>query len=757
MNTRKTVWILAAAAATSAVFVAPTAMAGDRFSLVRAIPDDVFFCTAGRHNAERAFLDQYWAEVFDALKATGIGADLMEFLASKLGEEERTAVEQLKERAKQLLDGVDWTALGGGEAVFAERFGKVIKVGDNITMMPPDMVFLIQGTQGSAGKNYEGLLAILHGIAAEINKATAQEIFLVETASKAGAKIASLNFLKAVPDVPPLPLTVALRGDVIIIALGSPILDDTLGLLDGNSDKKSLAATSRFKRAFAKLPTPEDEMTFFDMQALLDSIRPFIKDVVSEAAPDAKDVYAPIPDDPKVEEFHTKAVEAYRANDYQKALEYTQKEFQVAEGNARAMYNLACFNTLVGNTEEGLSWLEKAVDHGFHAPNQIATDSDLKALRQNERFLAALAKAKEKAAAGEVQWGGQIEGLSKRLMDVPGIVDYIAEVNYTDKYSVHTEQVTALVPDAAKHPIYPVFGKRRSVTNFDRYLPVETVAFSVDAGFDLDELYQFAVDTIAELGSEGREILQKWEELQEQNGVNLRKEILGLIHGEVITATIEQPLGTAWVGMLKVNDEEAARVKIATALDFLTANMPKLTQQNPMLAMFAMRTEPCTHEKLDGFQNIAFGIQPPFVCGIRDGYLILGTTADAVALCLATAAGEHPSIKENKEVMAEAVRPKGTFRSISFADKRNTGKDLAELVGAVSLAGGLAGAMIPDAENRQLLMKVLGMVAKLRPVFQKLDFYKSTSKCCSFDGKAWYSRSVTNYRPPPKRATAEGI
>ena len=106
MNTRKTVWILASVTALNAVLLAPHAVANDRFSLLKGVPEDVFLCTAGRHNAERAFLDEYWSEVFDALKATGIGADIMELLGSAIGEEQITAIEELKARAKQLLDGV---------------------------------------------------------------------------------------------------------------------------------------------------------------------------------------------------------------------------------------------------------------------------------------------------------------------------------------------------------------------------------------------------------------------------------------------------------------------------------------------------------------------------------------------------------------------------------------------------------------------------------------------------------------------------
>jgi hypothetical protein len=334
------------------------------------------------------------------------------------------------------------------------------------------------------------------------------------------------------------------------------------------------------------------------------------------------------------------------------------------------------------------------------------------------------------------------------------MIDYVAGVVYTDEYSVHRKDITALVPDAATKPFYPVFGKRESLKRFDRYLPKETVSFSVDAGFDLTELYRFVIDTIKALGPKGDEILQKWAAVQAQGGIDVQKEILSVIHGEAISATLE---GNAWLMMMRVNDEEIARTKLASALQFLAAEMPKLAQQNPMLAMFMLRVEPCTHEKLGGFHTVAFGMHPPMVCGVRDGYVMLGSSAHVVSLALATAAGEHPSVRQNETVMADAIRPTGKFRSISYTDKRSMGKDLATLAGAVSMGAGMGASFLPDEEARQMLMKVIGIVGKLSPVLQKINFYKSTSASCTFDGTAWHSHSVTNYRAPSKTANPEDI
>ena len=726
--------------------------------LVSAVPDDVFICVAGRHNAERKFLEDYWGEVIDAFKQTGITSDVMELLGSFLGDEQRAEVDRLKERASQLLDGVDWKALGGGEMVFAERLGEPVRTGQSISMFP-EMVWLIQGSGESASKNYEGLVGLLQGILDEINNAAGKKVLTIETAPREDAKVSSVNLLGAVPDAPSYPISIALRRDVIVVALGNQILDEVVALLDGTGSKKSLAADPRFKQAFAKLPAPEDEMSFFDMQALLETIRALTDTVIKQMASEAKDAVTNAHLDEKADEVADKGVEAYQQKDYKAALEYTKKAHDAAPADSRIMYNLACFHALEGNKDDALAWLEKAVEGGFRAPKKIAEDSDLDSLRDDPRYLSTVAKAAKLAANSEESraWAASAKRLADRIIDVPGMIDYVASVAYTDGYATHAEEITSLVPGADEKPFYPVFGKRKPLTNFERYLPKETVSFSVGGGIDLSELYTFLEDTARGLGQPGEEFLAKWAALQKQAGVDVRKEVLGLIHGEMITATIAQPSGNADLFMLRITDEAAVREKLTATMKALPESMKQLVQYNPMMAMLAIQTSPTTHEKLPGFYNITVGMSPqPLVCGVRDGYLIAGSSADAVALSLATAAGEHPNIRENRQLMAETVIPDGPFGSVSFAEKRNLGKELAQVLGGLSMMGGMATMAVPDEKARQVVTKILGMVAKLGPVVQKIDFYKSSSECVTFDGKTWRKRSVTHYRSPEERVTHVG-
>ena len=380
-----------------AALIAPAQVADDEFTLASAIPNDVFLYVAQRHNPEREFLDRYWGEVFEALAQSGIGEDLLDLLGSLLGAEQAAEVERLRERASQLLDGVDWEQLAGQEMVFAERFDPPTQISDQDPPIPmAEIVWLLRGSGEGAAQNYEGLVAILEAMAEEVNKALGAEALHVEKTTRMGTRVASLDLLAVRPGAPPLPISVALRDDVVVIALRAQLFSDVLGLMDGSSSKKALGDDPRFKAAFAELPPAEDTMVFFDMQALVKPLRAFVDTLVGViGAP--PDVYKRTGMSAEANRLNARAVGAYRRGDIKQALALTKQAYDAAPEDSIVRYNLACFTALSGEKDEALAWLDKAVEGGFYAPRKIASDPDLVSLRGEARYKAALAKAAELA------------------------------------------------------------------------------------------------------------------------------------------------------------------------------------------------------------------------------------------------------------------------------------------------------------------------------------------------------------------------
>ncbi|MFH0982640.1 MAG: hypothetical protein V2A79_14040, partial [Planctomycetota bacterium] len=375
----------------------PTTKEG--FTLAGAIPNDVFLYVAQRHNPERQFLDDYWGEVFKALKQSGVSDDLIGLFGSLLGSDGKQTVEieRFKERAAQLLAGVDWEQLDAKESVFAERFVPPTKIpSEGPPIMMADMVWLMRGNSEGAAKNYEGLVAILEAVADEANKALGRQALVVERTVRAGTKVTSMNMLAMIPGAPPEPLSVALHDDVVLVGLRSHLFGDVLGLMGGGDPKQALGNSPRFKAAFAQLPPAEDSMTYFDMQALVMPLRALFETIIAGVGGPA-DVYVRAKMSPQVNQLNGRAVSAYQRGDAKEALALTREAYAAGGENSIIMYNLACFSALVGEKGEALNWLEKAVEGGFYAPKKIATDSDLESLRGEPKYKAALAKADKMA------------------------------------------------------------------------------------------------------------------------------------------------------------------------------------------------------------------------------------------------------------------------------------------------------------------------------------------------------------------------
>ena len=82
-----------AAVALATTLSAPVHIGDTRFTLARAVPNDVFVFAAEQHNPEREFLCQYWGDVFDALRQCGIDEDIVELIGSLLGAEHKAEVD----------------------------------------------------------------------------------------------------------------------------------------------------------------------------------------------------------------------------------------------------------------------------------------------------------------------------------------------------------------------------------------------------------------------------------------------------------------------------------------------------------------------------------------------------------------------------------------------------------------------------------------------------------------------------------------
>jgi len=70
----------------------------------------------------------------------------------------------------------------------------------------------------------------------------------------------------------------------------------------------------------------------------------------------------------------------------EKATEYARRALAINPDDPLLLYNITCMYSLLGNPDEALNCLEKAVDKGYGQKDWVAHDSDLDPLRELPRF-----------------------------------------------------------------------------------------------------------------------------------------------------------------------------------------------------------------------------------------------------------------------------------------------------------------------------------------------------------------------------------
>ncbi|MFH1108634.1 MAG: hypothetical protein V1790_05485 [Planctomycetota bacterium] len=238
-----------------------------RFTLGQYVPDNAWFYVHAADNPDRAWVEQQWAEVFDALKNSGIDRDITSLVMSALTDEDRAKVDAAIQKVTSLIRGVNWGDLAKHEFLFAE--------GISPSPYGYGYVAMVRGAENSGGPNAAGLVAILK----EIVALSPEHLRLSESKMR-DADVWSLQIIAQKPSDPVMVFDLFRRGEVIGLVFDlrmsheapSPTrqsLQDILGLMAGDGGKKSMMANSRFQDALALVKPPQDVVTFFDAKTLL--------------------------------------------------------------------------------------------------------------------------------------------------------------------------------------------------------------------------------------------------------------------------------------------------------------------------------------------------------------------------------------------------------------------------------------------------------------------------------------------------------
>ena len=350
------------------------------------------------------------------------------------------------------------------------------------------------------------------------------------------------------------------------------------------------------------------------------------------------------------------------------------------------------------------------------------------------------------------QWG-KVVG---KVMDLLDFMEFTVTTVEFDGRRELMHSVARMKEGKENSPFLNVFTKRKPFERFDKYIPAEATSFSVNGFFDLEALYNLIVNFIEQDIPDGAEAITEWRAFLESTGFSPEKDVFSWWSGEMISVSLPAATPTPMGGgegvlMIRVKDGKLALEKINALLN----------QANAMLQgnnMAPLMIKPALSGR-EGFVSVTHPMVMMWgltmTIGVQEDWLMLGTQG-GVEKCLAVAEGKAPSILKNERFLEEGLVPKGTVSSCSFSDLSNLGQDLAMMSGMASMFGNMAVAGMPtnnddERQAKAVMQGIFGILTRLTPVLQQIDFFSSSSSLCTNDGRDYRTEAVTAYKPPAKK------
>ena len=339
------------------------------------------------------------------------------------------------------------------------------------------------------------------------------------------------------------------------------------------------------------------------------------------------------------------------------------------------------------------------------------------------------------------------------------VVDYTISSVDTKGLRTLTDEYTQYRPDKKDNVFARMCSDRKPFEHFEQHIPKNVTSFSMSTGINIEIVYDFTTDFVKKNLPDGEAIIAKLDSSLEQIGFNPKKDFFSWWSGEMvevsIPASVVTPMGGSSESMIKirVKDGELALSRVFMAIDSINR---KLQQQGQMLIVSPAKCKSGQFREVT-HPMLAMIARP--VIGVQDDWLILAKSTDIVNKCAAVAAKEAPSILENERFRKEGLIPEGPVVSLSFEDLSGRGDEWGGAAAAVGMFGGMAAGMMPPEvphEARQLVQSATGIIAKLAPALQQVNFYQSQSSLGVQVGDSAFRKStLVTYKDQTANKTRE--
>jgi hypothetical protein len=342
--------------------------------------------------------------------------------------------------------------------------------------------------------------------------------------------------------------------------------------------------------------------------------------------------------------------------------------------------------------------------------------------------------------------------LVDRLIDEVSVFDFELTSESTDGFHQRADAYGQWAEGAQERLLYRVIANAEPLDDWERWIPAQATAFSLNVGADLHALYVGVSDIVRAQFPEVAPAWERWEQWQADVGVHLDRDILqslgrGFVSLKFPATTAQGQTLSCSVVAVRCNNPERIRELLQRGVAAL--------QQVPALQSQQIAWEPC--EDLEGFHKLgvaalAFSKMEPVV-GFHDGWMIVASHPVAAQQVLAVRAGTAPAV--DRQALADRFgvdidQPLYVLSYTNVAEMVRSVATLLEGAGAAApIAIGLAGAQAKP-EQLQPLMEAAALLPSLGKVIRQFDFYEDalTVTTAGPAPASYLTHKVCRVRPP---------
>lgn len=348
----------------------------------------------------------------------------------------------------------------------------------------------------------------------------------------------------------------------------------------------------------------------------------------------------------------------------------------------------------------------------------------------------------------------RIADVIEAVLDEMSVLDFEVTVEYTEGYQNRTASYGRLIPGTSDKVLAKALASNKPFENWSSWVPSNATSYSLTTGINLHEIYAWAIPFIREQFPESNDALDAFEVAQTQFGVHLDKDLLQSFSGECVTVSmpsaVPNPFGAGGEGVLFVRCQNPDRIgELLNRLYSTLQDIPQLKAQGLQI------TDAPT---LDGFKKISATplqfIQANPVIGLRDGWFVIGSSANAVQAVLDTRSGDAPNISTSESFQRFGLDIEGDVHGVSYTDLAASTKATAQMLNTMGtmlptlMAMGSGGQA--DIRDMKPVMDALGLLPSLGRIVAKMDFLQARLSVTQ-EGEepgSYRKRSVTLVRPP---------